>query len=99
MSQLQFLLSAWVALLTASTCFGQFSLLSVGQINNGGNASGLAVSGHFVYLANLQDGLRIYDVTDPHNPVNIFHTNNADGDAADVFVSGQYAYLADLPDG
>lgn len=92
-------ISALILFGSISVGFSQFTLLSVGHINNGGIASDLAVSGHYVYLANLPDGLRIYDVSDPGNPVNIYHTNNAGGDSADVFVSGHYAYLANLPDG
>jgi hypothetical protein len=99
MPSLRPVLASLVLFGSISVGLSQFTLLSVGQINTGSSASGLAVSGHFVCLANLADGLRIYDVTDPSNPVNIFHTNTSGGDAADVFVSGNYAYLSDLSDG
>lgn len=76
----------------------QFNLVSVGHINDGGVAGGVAVSGKYVYLANQSDGLRIYEVSDPTNPVNIAHTNNP-GPAEDVVVVGNYAYLANAGDG
>jgi len=83
---------------TVTRALGQFTLLSVGHINNGGTASDLAVSGNYVYLANESDGLRIYDVTDPTNPVNIAHATNS-GSANDVVISSNYAYLANGGDG
>jgi len=56
--------------------------------------SAVYVSGNFAYVA-TGDGLRIIDVSDLTNPVEIrsYETSHA-SHIQDVFVSGQYAYLA-----
>ncbi|HZQ46650.1 MAG TPA: hypothetical protein VFC07_06550, partial [Verrucomicrobiae bacterium] len=56
------------------------------------------VSGNYVYLANNNDGLRVYDVSNPANPVNIGHINNG-GFAYGLAVAGGYAFLANGSDG
>jgi hypothetical protein len=84
--------------LTGPLTVGALQLRNVGHTNNAGNARGVAVSGDFAYLANGGGGLRIYDITDPANPVNVGHTNNA-GNAWDLAVSGNFAYLANREDG
>ena len=73
-------------------------------INNcGGYAHGVAVSGKYAYLANDRDGLRIYDISAPSNPIHVGHlTNDSNVFQAmsqDVAVSGQYAFLANMSDG
>jgi hypothetical protein len=77
---------------SALSAQSQFSLISLGHINDGGTASDLSILGDFVYLANEGDGLRIYNVSSPINPVNVFHTNNGVS-AFDVVVSGGHAYV------
>jgi hypothetical protein len=59
------------------------------------------VSGNYAYLANGYDCLRVYDISNPANPVNVGHINDGgNGDAAvGVAVSGNYAYLAYVGDG
>ncbi len=71
--------------------------VSVGHANDGGNAYGVAVAGHFAYLANYDDGLRIYDISNPANPVSVGHINN--GFAAGVALTGNFACVADSADG
>ena len=44
------------------------------QINDGGSAEGLAVAGNYVYLANWNDGLRVYLIVPQ---LNIIRTNNS----------------------
>jgi hypothetical protein len=70
----------------------------VAHTNNSdiGFAGGVAVSGHYVFLANGEDGLRIYDVSDSANPVNIGHSvdNHGLAEALGVTVAGNYAYVA-----
>ena len=39
----------------------QITPINIGHANNGGAASGVVVSGNYLYLANGNDGLRIYD--------------------------------------
>src|SRR5713101_4461998 len=83
--------------------FAQINPLNVGHINNDGYAEIVAVSVNYAYLANREDGLRIYDVSDPTNPINIGHTNvSGTGSrpwAFGVTVSSNYAYLANGDDG
>jgi len=68
------------------------------HLNNGGYARGVAVAGHYCYLANDNDGLRICDISNPASPVDVGHAN--DGPSAyDVAVAGKYCYLANLGDG
>ena len=76
----------------------QFILQMVGHTNDGGYAEGVAIAGNYLYLANGNDGLRIYDVSDPTHPVSLAHTNNG-GYAHAVAVSGNYACLANDTDG
>jgi len=71
--------------------------ISIGHANDGGNAYGVAVAGHFAYLANYNDGLRIYDISNPANPVSVGHINH--GFAAGVALAGNLACVADSADG
>ena len=64
----------------------------LGHAVNTGTAYGVAVAGHYAYLAG--DGLRIYDVADPANPVNVGYTNNGSA-AAGLALADHYAVVAD----
>jgi len=78
--------------------FAQFILVNIGHTNDGGSAIGLAISGNYAFLAKGGDGLSVYDISNPANPINIGHTNNG-GSALSLAVSGNYAYLANNEDG
>jgi hypothetical protein len=91
-------LAAAGLVLTAGPASAQISLLNVARTNNGGNAFGLAISSNRLYLANYDDGLRIYDVSNPTNPVVRGHTNNG-GFASGLAVVGNRLYLANSDDG
>ena len=75
-----------------------FLMANVGHTNNGSSARNVAVVGNYAYLANLEDGIRVYNVSDPANPLNVRHvvTNPR---AVDIAVSGNYLYLANRQDG
>lgn len=88
-----FLILAAFLVIPNSKSLAQFSLLKIANTNNGGLAAGVAVLGNTVYLANGADGLRIYDVSNPANPVNVYHTNNGQF-AYGVTIAGNYAYVA-----
>lgn len=87
----------------------QIIVTNVANINNAGgagylNASDIAVSGNFAYLANGTDGLRIYDISNPTNPINVGHapsiTNGTVwGVASGVAVVSNLVYLATGSDG
>jgi len=53
--------------------FAQVALIPVAQTNNAGYASAVALSGNYVFLANAMDGVRVYGVSNPANPINIAH--------------------------
>ena len=55
----------------------------------------MAVAGTNVYLANSQDGLRIYDVSDPLSPINIGHAaiTKLGSQLFTVAAAGDYAAL------
>jgi hypothetical protein len=64
--------------------------------------TGLAVSGHYLYVAgdagsanleNTLDGLQIFDLSDPANPVFVGHNVDCPY-GSNVAVSGDYAFLA-----
>lgn len=88
-------MAALLLLIANSTCSGQFYLLSIANTNNGGLAAGLAVSGNDVYLANGADGLRVYDVSNPTNPINIYHTSTRQF-AFGITIVDHYAFLGEI---
>lgn len=59
-----------------------------------GLAYGASVSGHYVYVA-TSGGLRIFDISNPANPVDAGY-NDSDGPALAVAVSSQYRYASHL---
>jgi len=60
----------------------------------GEEAYGVAVSGHYAYLAQWYEGLQVIDVSDPANPRRVGGYDTPGG-AWGVAVSGQHAYVAD----
>jgi len=58
----------------------------------------VAVAGNHAYVANSTDGLRVYDVSDPANPINTGH-GIYNGSAQCVAVAGNYAYVSGYTDG
>lgn len=91
------LVSLTLLLIAMRPAHAQFTFVNIGHTNdsNSGYASAydVVVSGNYAYLANHADGLRIYDVSNPANPLNVGHTN-AGGTADGVVVAGNYAYLS-----
>jgi len=59
-----------------------------------GNASGVYVSGDFVYVADGGSGLAVIDISDPTNPGTPVYEDTT-GSAMGVYVSGDFAYVAD----
>lgn len=66
--------------------------------NMPGFVLGLAIDGDLLYIANEFDGVRIFDVTDPVNPVELGRFDTA-GPLAGIAVDGDYAYCAELGGG
>ena len=68
---------------------------------SGGNINDLFVAGVYSYIADGADGLRIVDVSDSTNPVEVALYEEA-GNAKAVFVSNNYAFIgesSDIPNG
>jgi uncharacterized secreted protein with C-terminal beta-propeller domain len=85
-------LLAWSAPLLASA---QLNFVDIAHTNNGSTAQALAISGNYAYLAAGTNGLLVYDISHPTNPVNIGHfVTNFDLEISTyaVVVSGNYVY-------
>jgi hypothetical protein len=94
-------LTFWIPLLLSvfapSLRASELTPVNVGHTNDGGNAYGITIAGNYAYLANFNDGLRIYDISNPGHPVSVGHANN--GFASGIAVDGNFAYVADSSDG
>ena len=88
---------AWL-IMPASDVPAQFVLFDIAHTNVGGHAEGVAVAGNYLFLANGEDGLRIFDVSNPSAPIGLGHANDG-GYARAVAVSGNFAYLANDTNG
>jgi hypothetical protein len=90
-----------VLLFAREFAYSQTNLECIGHVNDfQWGAFDVAISSHYAFLANGGDGLRIYDVSNPANPICIGHTNDAKpANALGIAVSGDYAYLATGDDG
>lgn len=68
-------------------------IASVGNVDPGGVAFKVVISGDYAYLANGTDGLRIIDISDPTTPVSVGNVDPG-GTNFGIAVQGRYAYLA-----
>jgi hypothetical protein len=66
----------------------------VGQLTMPGPSLGVAMAGHYAYVASYEAGFQVVDVSDPAHPVTVGSVDTP-GAAQDVAVSGSYAYVAD----
>lgn len=74
------------------------TITAVTNVATVNNASKVAIAGNYLYLAVRADGLRIYNISNPANPVNVGHANDG-AQALDVAVQGSFAYVANSTDG
>jgi len=74
--------------------FDSLNVRFVGSYDTPGRAYGVYVSGGYAYVADWNAGLRVIDVSDPENPVEIGYYDTP-GYAHGVYISGSYAYVAD----
>ncbi len=91
--------AVWCILAPKANC--QVLLTNVDHLNLGGSAQSVAIFSNFLYLANYDDGFRIFDISTPASPMILGHTNDNSsvGVATGVAVSGNLAYLANGSDG
>ena len=65
----------------------------VGGVGTPGDATGVAASGNYAYVADSTEGLRVIDVSNPSSPAEVGSVGTADI-AEDVAYSGGFAYVA-----
>ncbi len=77
------------------------SLMEVGAYNTPGLAQGVALSGHYAYVADGANGLQVVDISNPQQPrLAGVYALSWPALAVDVAVAGEYAYLVvDDPSG
>ncbi|MHA1474366.1 MAG: LVIVD repeat-containing protein [Promethearchaeota archaeon] len=67
----------------------------IGYYDDGsGSANKVFVEGDYAYVADGEDGMEIFNITDPTNPIEIFQSGNGSNYGCDIFVTNDYAYLA-----
>ncbi len=69
-----------------------------GEYDTPGTANSIFAAGDRLFLADGENGLLIFDISDPDN-IRQIGEFNTDGDALGVYVSGDYAFIADGPNG
>ena len=72
----------------------EFNCRYVGGYNTKYHAYGVTVEENYAYVADNEDGLIIFDITDKENPV-VKGSYNTEGGALSAAVNGNYAYIAD----
>lgn len=70
------------------------NLAVLGSYNTDGTASGVFVSGNYVYVADGTNGLVVLDITTPASPIPVVHVLTA-GPASGVFVGGGHVYVTE----
>jgi hypothetical protein len=78
----------------------QLAFLHLNEPERGPNPTqGVAVSGTIAYVASQTAGVRIVDVSDPHNPFKVGAYDAGSHSSQDVAVVGNTLYVADGPGG
>jgi len=98
-SKRAFCLASNIMVLTLAATAGNLECSQIGTWNLpfSEDAQGVLVSGSTAYVAAGYDGLVIYDITEPHNPVKLGQLETYY--AYDVAVNGNHAYVADYEGG
>jgi len=65
----------------------------IGQFNDGGEAYGVTVAGPYAFVADLQEGVKLLDVSDPKEPKKVAEYKEAHPHS--IHYDGRYIYLAD----
>ncbi len=66
----------------------------LGNFNTQGNANNVSIKGKYAYVADMESGFHIIDISNPNNPTYISGYNTL-GSANHVFINGNIAYVAD----
>ena len=78
------------------------NLTNIQEVNFLSNYTGLAPSAHqgnYLFAGGREDGLTIFDVSNPINPYIINQTSDGHGSALQVALDGNFAFLTDEDDG
>ncbi|MFC1800169.1 FlgD immunoglobulin-like domain containing protein [Candidatus Eisenbacteria bacterium] len=86
--------TAWWDTLAGEVKPHLFQIELAGSCDTPGDARGIAISGDYVYVADLTSGLQLIDVSDPEDPA-IVGSYDTPGNAYGVAISGDRAYVAD----
>ena len=80
-------------LAAALSAQAQYELIHLGSAA-GGYGLDIAVAGHYAFLASYTGGLRVYDISDPRNPIFIAATNSGIPYVYDrnITIAGDFAY-------
>ena len=70
---------------------------TIASFNNGGEAWGVGGDAKYLWIGDLQEGVELYDASNPRSPVLI--AQDPAYAPHDVFFDGQYTYLADQDQG
>lgn len=77
-------------------------LTSITELNFVSNYTGLAPSaekGNYLFAGGLEEGLTVFDVSDPVHPSIISQKSNGKGNALQVASEGKYVFMTDSEDG
>lgn len=67
----------------------------IGDFDTPGIVNSMTASGNYLYLADGDSGLLIFDISDPSNPI-LLGTYRTPGEPSCVAVAGNIAYVADI---
>ena len=84
-------------------CFGQFAFAPVSLITVVNSHSyQVVITNNLAYVANGEDGIHIFDISNPAAPISLGSTNPGTplyGGCYSIALNGDYAYMASGPDG
>jgi hypothetical protein len=66
---------------------------TIASFNDGGEAWGIGGDSHHLWIVDLQEGIKLFDVSDPRLPELVAQDQHYA--PHDLFFNGDYAYLAD----
>ncbi len=95
MKNLWILLLTGLFLYTAKPLWGQ-DVEYVGACDTPGQAIRVYVQDNYAYVAALEGGLLIIDISDPENPLIVGNFVHSEYDIRSAFIGGSYAYLGGL---
>jgi len=73
---------------------GVIELSEIGFYDTGDLACDVHLSGNYAYVADMEDGLRVINISDPTTPIEDGFCDT-EGQTWDVYIFGSYAYVAD----